>query len=283
MTDLSMKKNHHLKTDRKKIVLIGGLGTIGKIVEKGLEDIYELLVLDVAEPAGIPNANYRKADVSRIDQLLAAIPDDAHALVNLAGLPKSPDLLDAEATRFCIDVYVTGSYNVFLAAALKGVGKVVFASSNHVTGAYEKNGLSLLGRRIRTDDYPLPDSLYGAMKLCAELFGYSFWKEKNISVICLRIGTVAEDELSKLRSDKRTHRTILSGRDTIDIFKSAIETEIEYGVYYAVSDNPGNPWDISETIDKLRSNPEQNSQALQERRSWLNSFWRSCFWEKRSQ
>ncbi|MEJ2010053.1 MAG: NAD(P)-dependent oxidoreductase [Acidobacteriota bacterium] len=258
--------------ERKKIVLIGGLGTIGRILEKGLEDTYEVLVLDIAEPVGIPEANYTKADVTQLDQLLKVIPDDAHALINLSGLPKIPSLADPEAARHSIDVYVVGSYNVLLAATIKGIGKVIFASSNHVTGAYEIRGLSLLGRKIRTDDYPLPDSAYGAMKLCGELFGYSFWKEKNISVICLRIGTVVRDELSQLRSDERSHRTILSKRDTVNIFKSAIETEIKYGVYYAVSDNPDNPWDITDTMDKLGFHPEQNSVALQKGRNRLKVF-----------
>jgi NAD+ dependent glucose-6-phosphate dehydrogenase len=257
-----MKTKHFLPAERRKIVLIGGLGTIGQILEKGLEDVYKVLILDIAEPAGTDKANYAKADVSQIDQLLAAIPGDAYALVNLSGLPQVSTIVDAEAARHCIDVYVTGSYNVFLAAASKGVEKVVFASSNHVTGAYEANGSSLLGRQIKTDDYPLPDSAYGAMKLCAELFGYSFCKEKNISVICLRIGTVAEDELPLLRSNKRARRTILSRRDTIDIFKNAIETNITYGVYYAVSDNPENPWDISSSVDRLGFHPKENSEVL---------------------
>ncbi len=56
---------------RKKIVLIGGLGTIGRILEKGLKDAYELLILDIAEPTEINMKNYRKADMINIDQLHA--------------------------------------------------------------------------------------------------------------------------------------------------------------------------------------------------------------------
>jgi len=257
-----MKKNHLPKAERKKIVLIGGLGTIGKILEKGLEDTYELLILDIAEPAGMHKTNYVKADVSQIDRLLAAIPGDAYALVNLSGLPKVSALVDAETARRCSDVYVVGAYNILLAAAEKGIERVVFASTNHVTGTYETDGASLLGRQIGTGDYPWPDSAYGAMKLCAELFGYVFCREKNMSVVCLRIGTVAEDELSLLQSDERARRTILSKRDAVDIFRRAIETKIKYGVYYAVSDNPGNPWDISGSIDELGFHPGKNSEAL---------------------
>lgn len=262
---------NQLPAARKKIVLIGGLGTIGRILEKGFSDTYELAVLDISKPAGKNRKNYVKTDVANMDHLMTAIPDDAYALVNLTGLPNSvqPPIPDAKGVRLCSDVYVVGAYNVLLAAAKKGIRKVVFASTNHVTGTYEVGGKSALGREIRADDYPLPDSTYGAMKLCGELFGYLFSREKDISVICLRIGSVVEDELSVLRSNDRAHRTIMSKRDTVDIFKKAIETEMKYGVYYGVSDNPGKPWNISNTIDELGFQPKINAQALLEEENEL--------------
>jgi nucleoside-diphosphate-sugar epimerase len=138
---------------RKKIVLIGGSGTIGKILEKGLKDSYELLILDVAEPADRNRKNYIQADGADINQLMTAIPDDTHAIVNLSGLPQQPSILDEKSIRHCSDVYVVGTYNVLLAAERKKIKKVLLASSNHVTGDYESNGMSSLGREIRTDDY----------------------------------------------------------------------------------------------------------------------------------
>ena len=151
-----------------------------------------------------------------------------------------------------------------MTAERKKVKKVVLATTNHVTGVYETNGISSLGREIKTSDYPLPDSAYGAMKLCAELFGYTFYREKNISVICLRIGTVVEEELSHLRSNDRFKRTILSKIDTVEIFKRAIESNQKYGVYYAVSDNPGKPWNISNAVNEIGFCPKINFQAILE-------------------
>lgn len=249
---------------RKKIALIGGSGTIGRILEKGLRQTYELLILDISEPKDTDKKNYRKADVVNIDQLLATIPDDTYAIVNLSALPQQPSILDEKSIRHCSDVYVIGAYNVLLVAERKKIGKVLLASSNHVTGDYENNGISSLGREIRISDYPLPDSAYGAMKLCAELFGYTFCRERNISVICLRIGTVIEDELAHLRSSVRSRRTILSKIDTVEIFKRAIESNKKYGVYYAVSDNPGKPWDLSNAVSELGFCSQINSSALLE-------------------
>ncbi len=256
-----MKDNQSI-TGRKKIVLIGGSGVVGHNLERELATLYEIVIIDISEPEDRNNNNYIKANIANMDQLMNAIPDDAYALVNLACLPWQPPIVDKDAIRRSSDTYIIGAYNVFLAAAKKGIGKVVFASSIHVTGAYEAEGKSLLGRKITTDDYPLSVSAYGAMKLCAEQFGYLFHKEKNISVICLRMGGVKEDELSLLREDKRAHQVILSKRDTVEIFHKAINTDVKYGVYYAVSDNPGRPWDISDTIDELGFNPQINSADL---------------------
>jgi len=250
-------------TERKKIVLIGGMGTIGKILERAFAHSYEVSVIDIIEqPVETKNKDYTVADVTNVDDLMTAIPADAAALVNLCALPAQPPMPDKKGILLSSSVYVVGAYNVLLAAANKGIRKVVLASTNHVTGAYEAGGQSSLGRQIRATDYPLPDSAYGAMKLCAELFGYLFYKNNDISVICLRIGTVAESEVSLLRSDERACRTLMSKRDTVEIFRKALETQIKYGVYYAVSDNPGNPWDLSKAIHELGFRPQTNSQEL---------------------
>ena len=165
------------------------------------------------------------------------------------------------------NVYVLGSYNVFLVANLRNIGKIIFASTNHVTGNYESNGYSKLGRPIDTSDYPSPDSTYGAMKACAELIGLVFSNECPISVISLRIGTVNNNEMNFLASNDRVKRTLLSKVDTVNLFKAAIETNVRYGVYYGVSDNPDRPWVIENAIRDLSYYPTESAKDLIEESS----------------
>lgn len=41
---------------------------------------------------------------------------------------------------------------------------------------------------------------------------------------------------------KRTKRTLLSHEDLFGMIKAAIETDVPFGTYYAVSENEGKPW-----------------------------------------
>ena len=77
-----------------------------------------------------------------------------------------------------------GTYCLYEACVRRGCGRVVFASTNHVTGMYEKEG-------IPTDpDMPVrPDSFYGASKAHGEALGRYYADHFGLAVICLRIGS----------------------------------------------------------------------------------------------
>ncbi|MBW1786983.1 MAG: NAD(P)-dependent oxidoreductase [Deltaproteobacteria bacterium] len=242
---------------KKRVVIIGGAGVIGTIIIPPLSSKYEIIILDIKEIY-----EFRKVDISNYKELIKNIPGNTDVLINLAALPVKLTLVSDDEFRSMVNVYVIGSYNVFLAASQLKIKKVVFASSNHVTGYYEKKGKSISGKKITTLDYPLVDNVYGAMKLFAEQSGRLFSEKHKISVICLRIATVVEDEINFLLFNDRSRRTILSHKDTVNIFAAAIDTKIKYGVYYAVSDNPENPWDIQKTMDELGNFTEKNSSQI---------------------
>lgn len=247
---------------KKRIVIIGGAGVIGNIIIPPLSLKYEIVIFDITERQSGNNHEYRQVDISNYQQLRKNIPKNTDVLINLVALPEKPTLVDSAELKSMVNVYVIGSYNAFLAASQLNIKKVIFASSNHVTGYYEKDGKSILGKSITTSDYPMVDNVYGAMKLFAEQSGHLFSERYGMSVICLRIATVVEDEIGFLLSNERPRRTILSHVDTVNIFTSAIEADIKYGVYYAVSDNPENPWDIEKTIEELGDFAQINSEQL---------------------
>ena len=251
----------------KKIALIGGLGKIGRILSKNLSSEYKIIIVDRVrvEESNIPykfNHQYIQIDISSYKQLIARMPKDSDIVINLAALPEMDKIVDSMAFQKMANVYLIGSYNLFLACRELHIPKVIFASSNKVTGGYERNGISLLNRKITTNDYPCVGNVYGSMKLCAEQFGRIFSEELGLSVICLRIGTVVNNEYEFLKKNKRANRTILSNTDTANIFKAAIESQVNFGIYYAVSDNPDRPWSIENTINELKYIPLVNSETI---------------------
>ena len=79
-----------------------------------------------------------------------------------------------------------------------GVKRVVFASTNHVTGLYEEEGM------YTTPEMPVrPDSLYGASKAFGESLGRYYVDRYGLEVVCLRIGSFQPDSAVVERQSDR--------------------------------------------------------------------------------
>ncbi|KAB8138926.1 NAD(P)-dependent oxidoreductase [Gracilibacillus oryzae] len=239
----------------KKIVIIGGNGTVGKKLTAGLEKQYQVLVLDKSIQEETSTSRY--VDATKYDQLLDKIPQDADVLINLLRIETDQAVEDVEAFDQMTDIFFKASYYLMMVAHTHHIPKVVFASSNHVTDYYEDNGYSTLGRKVTTNDYPAPKGLYGVLKIASEHAGFSFSYNTDLSVINIRIGSVPPDEEKAVQEDDRLHRTLLSEKDLVNIFQAAIETDKKYGTYYGVSDNENKPWDISNAISELGYKPKE--------------------------
>ena len=121
----------------------------------------------------------RVGDLSDLDAARDAVRN-ADAVVHLAAVP--------EEDRFdrLIEANVAATYNVFEAARQAGVRRVVFASTNHVTGFYPRT------TRVGPDDPVRPDSLYGVTKAFGEALGRLYHDKWGLEVVALRIGAFGE-------------------------------------------------------------------------------------------
>ena len=52
----------------------------------------------------------------------------------------------------------------------------------------------------------------------------------------------------------------LSPRDCAQVTSCAIETDLGYGVFYAISRNAGRHWDITDTMEKLGYRPQDDAE-----------------------
>jgi nucleoside-diphosphate-sugar epimerase len=224
----------------KNIVLIGGLGRVGKVLSNGLGNEYRFLIIDKNLTDGFPAVI---ADIANFDQLMAAIPEDTDVIIDLTAHKISDKNPGREDFTIMKETYVQGIYNVFEVARTKSIPKVIYASTGHVTGLDERSGLSQPGRKITTTDYPKPDGVYGAMKLFGESVARLYALHHGIKSVCLRLGVVTQNNNYAVKN-KRNSRIFLYHEDLITIIKKAIESEIDFGIFYAVSENKEKPWSL---------------------------------------
>jgi len=160
---------------------------------------------------------------------------------------------------------ILATRNVFEAAKERRVKRIVFASSNHVTGGYEgiPPTLHLSGnpRMVTTLDPIRPDSDYGTSKAFGEAVARQYHELYGIESVCLRIGTVLAD--NDPRKNKRFLKTWLSHDDLVQLVKKSICSEnVKFGIYYGVSNNKGRFWDISNAEQELDFHPQDDASSL---------------------
>ena len=238
-----------------KLLITGASGLIGQILWNGLGDSFELYGLDVhPDPAhaDIFGADVRKAE--EVEAVFDQIPSLAY-VIHLAGNPR----VDADWDS-AFHVNIGGTKNVYAAAQRHGVRRVVFASSNHATGAYEGLPPSLHTKQnvtpITTRDPIRPDGFYGVSKAAGEAIARLYFELYGLQSICLRIGTVIkEDDPSK---EPRTQRTWLSHRDLLQLVKRSLMADVGFGIYYGISNNRYRFWDISDAERELGYRPQDD-------------------------
>ncbi|PRS31389.1 NAD-dependent epimerase/dehydratase family protein [Bacillus pumilus] len=244
----------------KKITIIGGCGVIGRILTKTLSSEYEITIIDQASCV----KGVIIADATNEQELYETIPRDTDVIIHLLNMEMTHDVMNHEEFEKMNDIFWRSSYSMFRSATSLGIRKVIFASSNHVTDLYEKDGRSLLGRHITTNDVPATKNVYGILKFASEQLGRLFHDQTGMSVINLRIGTVVTDEMEALHEKERTKRTLLSHEDLAGMIKAAIETAVPFGTYYAVSENEEKPWSTENTKQELGYRPDANTTEILE-------------------
>ncbi|MEH7238209.1 NAD-dependent epimerase/dehydratase family protein [Bacillus sp. JJ1562] len=249
---------------KKKVAIIGGTGLIGSILEEGLNNKYEIIILD-KKVDNYPN--HIQVDATNFEDLVSKIPADCDALINLLNVSTKNDFKDLTQFHKKTEIHFLSSFYILRAAIERGIPKVVYASSNHVTDFYEKDGISALGREITIDDYPYSRTLYGTLKLASENIGHilAYEEENNLSVINLRIGSVRRNEVKDLQTIPRINKTLLSHNDVIQLFDLAIQSTIKFGTYYGVSDNKDKPWSTDNATRELGFVSKMNSEDVLER------------------
>ena len=247
------------------VAITGAAGLLGTVLTRGLEGRYRVVGLD--------RARRRPPNVRRIDMAkprsLDTLFEGADAVVDLAGLP--------DARTPWKDVWsnnLPATTNALEAARRAGARRFVFASSNHVTGMYERDppysavvageygGLDPASIPLIRPDWPIrPDGAYALGKVLGEAAARWHADEFGLSAICLRIGTVnAEDRPRR----PRHFATLLTHADLLRLVECALEApaDLRFGVYYGVSRNTWRIWDVSNAAAEIGYEPQDDAERF---------------------
>lgn len=186
----------------KSVVVTGGSGKAGRAVIRDLvAHGYRVMNVDLAPPRE-PLCHFFKADLAVFGDAVEAMRraagtvdrrrtplGEAEAVIHLAGIP-APSLAP-DATTFQNNLMST--YNVFSAATLFGIRRVVWASSETAFGLPFSRTPPVFAPI--TEDHPLaPETGYALAKVLAEQMAREMhrWNPAT-SFIALRISNIFEE------------------------------------------------------------------------------------------
>ena len=214
----------------EKLLLTGAAGGLGKALRDRLKANCSTLRLSDVQAFGEAASGEEivladLADAAAVNAMVAGVD----AIVHLGGVsvegPFGP-ILQAN---------MLGVYNLYEAARKHGVKRIVFASSNHVTGFYRQD------ETITADHPARPDGFYGLSKAFGEDLSRFYFDRFGIETACVRIGSSFPEP-----KDRRMLATWLSFDDLHRLIAACLTTPIlGHSIIFGMSDNAVTWWDNS--------------------------------------
>jgi len=211
-----------------RLLLTGAAGGLGRELRRRLKPYCTALRLSDRVDLGPAAAGEELQPAALEDRdAMRSLLDGVDAVVHMGGVsvegPFEP-ILQAN---------IVGAYNLYEAARVHGVNRVVFASSNHVTGFYRQDVV------ISPDDPMRPDGHYGLSKAFGENLSRFYFDRYGIETVCLRIGSSFPAP-----KDRRMLATWMSYDDLERLVIASLTAPVVgHSVIYGMSDNRVTWWD----------------------------------------
>jgi nucleoside-diphosphate-sugar epimerase len=210
-----------------RIVVTGGSGKAGRWVVADLRERgHDVLNVDIVHD-GSAHGLCLLADLTDLGQCHEVVAG-ADAVVHLAAIP-APDLRPAGET-FRINGLST--YNIFSAATERGVGRIVWASSETVLGLPFDTPPDFAP--VDESHPPRPETSYALSKVVGETLAVQFARRTATSFIGLRISNIMEPpdyaRFASWQDDARLRKWNLWGyvdaRDVAQAVRRGLEAEL---------------------------------------------------------
>lgn len=256
----------------KRVVVTGSTGLIGNILLDAWRESGAYDVVGLARSEG-PYTDVL-ADTTNLEALKGAF-EGADAIVHLAG----SSAVDS-SWEDVLESNIIGLRNVFEAARVANVPRVVFSSSNHAVGTFETANRPDVyelddPRVIDHHSEIMPDSLYGVSKAYGEAMARYYVDHHGMQAVCLRIGACTgedkptspgnlwkkdRDSESGIQEQRaRLRATWLSNRDCVHLIERGIEADVNWALVYGISNNHRRFWDIEHARKVLGYDPQDST------------------------
>ncbi len=236
-----------------KILITGGTGDVGRALTDRLARAgHELIVIGRRDAVSIPGARYVRCEIADFDGL-AQVATGCDAIFHLAAI-RAPRM-DTGPRIFATNG--AGTYNVYEAAAVNGIRRVVTASSINALGFFFGPTEFPLEYLPIDEEHPTHTTdPYSFSKEITERIGRYYWRREGISGAMLRLPgvhpaqdrektlerlsalrTMALEWLAKPPCDQRAfmHQVLLEGNR----FRAARPLEKEQNNRQDGQDRPG--------------------------------------------
>jgi uronate dehydrogenase len=242
-----MMRAESVPVGTKKILITGAAGDVGGHLRRELGGRYALRLSDIRPLAALAaDEEFIRGDCASLRDMLR-VTKDVDAVVHLGGFSVEG------SWETILRANIEGAYNVFEAAHRNRVRRMVFATSNHAVGFYDRD--ETIDHRV----YPRPDSRYGVSKVFGEALGSLYAYKYGMEVVCVRIGNVNPRPM-----DKRRLSIWLSPRDLAQLVSIAIDRPgIRFEIVYGVSGNRRS-WYDNANAERLGYKPQDDSEAWAE-------------------
>jgi len=211
-----------------RLLLTGAAGGLGRVLRPRLKPWCTLLRLsDIADLGSAASGEELQPVALEKAEQVRALLDGVDAVVHLGGVsvegPFEP-ILQAN---------IVGAYNLYEAARRHGVKRIVFASSNHVTGFYRQDEVIDPSMPMR------PDGHYGLSKAFGENLAQFYFDRYGLETVSLRIGSSFPEP-----KDRRMLATWMSYDDLERLVVASLTAPVVgHSVIYGMSDNTTTWWD----------------------------------------
>ncbi len=212
----------------RRLLLTGAAGNLGKELRPRLKAYCDTLRLSHRRDFG-PAAEGEEI-------MLAALQDKAQMLDLLKGVDAVVHMGGVSTEQSWGEILagnIVGMVNLYESARLNGVKRIVFASSNHVTGFYRQDEV------VSPLDPARPDGFYGLSKAFGEDLAQLYWNKHGVETVSLRIGSSFAEP-----KDRRMLATWMSFDDTERLVVAALTAPVVgHSIIYGMSDNARRFWD----------------------------------------